>query len=210
MEPAEPSLASLCADAQRTLAAVLTRLRRDGAERHTTLAAALESSATLVAALAEREAAQQAETHRKRTRRGGGGMTLLELPRYLLVRVAVRYVGAAALSRMDCACSFFGGVAAEVARLLRLRSPCWPQVLWRRREHVRALAGCWGDQVDAVADALRCATRWWAARSHHQTGNCSPRTTSDPLLTRPVAHPRPQRVIGPSDAGCVAQRPPVR
>lgn len=88
---------------------------------------------------------------------GGVSLRLLDLPLNLLVDTAVAFVGARELSRLAVATSFVAhtGFIGEVARRLQLRRPCWPQLLWRRRESVRALARGWGDAPAAVAQALR-------------------------------------------------------
>ena len=96
----------------------------------------------------------------------GSSLRLLDLPVNLLVDTAVAFVGARELSRLAVATSFVArtGFVGEVARRLQLRRPCWPQLLWRRRESVRALARGWGDAPAAVAQALRSMAAGAAGR----------------------------------------------
>ena len=179
-----PDLPALCASAHAAMSRLLGALPAAGAHRDDGHRAALAhqlalSSAAVLAfgtRLAFEAAAGDAEggagpwQHtRARVAASGdavaqtphhGSLRLLDMPLNLLVDTAVAFVGARELSRLAVATSFVvrTGFIGEVARRLQLRRPCWPQLLWRRRESVRALARGWGDAPAAVAQALRSMT----------------------------------------------------
>ena len=175
-EDADAALVAACGAARTAIENVLDRLVQGAAaaEGHdfSALAHLLAlSSEGLTAAAARLQGAAaddpQAAGHppppppQAKRARGGELRLLHALPLNLLVDTAVQFIGARELSRLEVAARFVrrSGVVGEVARRLALPRPCWPQVLWRRRERVRALARGFGEDAAAVAQSLRSVGR---------------------------------------------------